>query len=133
MLIDVAGLTMLQRAAPEEMLARVFGVLETLILTSVALGSLIAPLLLELIGNEGTFLLVGGILPALAVVSWRSLDRLDGRRPVPTDALELLRELPFFAPLELPALEDWPRRPSAPRSRPARSVRPRRSGRDAST
>jgi MFS family permease len=109
-LIDVAGLTMLQRAAPEEMLARVFGVLETLILTSVALGYLIAPLLLELIGNEGTFLLVGGLLPALAVVSWRSLDRLDEAASVPTDALALLRELSFFAPLELPALEDLARR-----------------------
>ena len=109
-LIDVAGLTMLQRAAPEEMLARVFGVLETLILTSIALGSLIAPLLLELIGNEGTFLLVGGLLPALAVVSWRSLDRLDEAASVPTDALALLRELSFFAPLELPALEDLARR-----------------------
>ena len=104
-LIDVAGLTMLQRAAPEAMLARVFGVLETLILTSVALGSLITPLLLELIGNEATFLVVGGFLPVLAVLSWRSLERLDEAATVPGDALALLRDLPFFSPLELPALE----------------------------
>ena len=44
MLIDVAGLTMLQRAAPEQLIARVLGVLETLVLVSVALGSLITPL-----------------------------------------------------------------------------------------
>jgi MFS family permease len=104
-LIDVAGLTMLQRAAPEAMLARVFGVLETLILTSVAVGSLITPLLLELIGNEATFLVVGGFLPVLAVLSWRSLERLDEAATVPGDALALLRDLPFFSPLELPALE----------------------------
>ena len=39
-----------------EMIARAFGVLETLILTPVALGSLMTPLLLDLIGNEATFL-----------------------------------------------------------------------------
>ena len=77
MLIDIDRLTMLQRAAPEEMLARVFGVLETLILTSVALGSLITPVMLELMGDEATFLVVGALLPILAVISWRALGRLD--------------------------------------------------------
>ena len=109
-LIDVAGLTMLQRAAPEEMLARVFGVLETLILTSVALGSLITPVMLELMGDEATFLVVGALLPILAVISWRALGRLDETAAMPSDALALLRDLPFFAPLELPALERLARR-----------------------
>jgi predicted MFS family arabinose efflux permease len=104
-LIDVAGLTMLQRSAPEEMIARVFGVLETLILTSIALGSLVTPLLLDLLGNEATFLVVGAILPALAVVSWRSLNALDREQPAPTAALEVLSKLPFFAPLEPEVLE----------------------------
>lgn len=104
-LIDVAGLTMLQRAAPEQMLARVFGVLETLILVSVALGSLAAPILLEVAGDEATFLIVGAILPLLAVLFWRSLVELDDASPAPTDALAVLSRLPFFGPLDPEVLE----------------------------
>jgi MFS family permease len=104
-LIDVAGLTMLQRAAPEDMIARVFGVLETLVLTSVAVGSLVTPLLLEIFGNETTFLIIGALLPALALLTWRQLSALDDARPAPAAALEVLSKLPFFAPLEPEALE----------------------------
>ena len=104
-LIDVAGLTMLQRSAPDELIARVFGVLETLVLASVALGSLMTPLLLDLIGNQATFLVIGAILPVCAVLSWRALSALDDARPAPTAALEVLATLPFFAPLEPEALE----------------------------
>jgi MFS family permease len=104
-LIDVAGLTMLQRSAPDEMIARVFGVLETLAFASVALGSLLTPLLLDLIGNEATFLVIGAILPVLAILSWRALTALDDARPAPTAALAVLAKLPFFAPLEPEALE----------------------------
>jgi MFS family permease len=104
-LIDVAGLTMLQRSAPEEVIARVFGVLEALVLTSVAIGSLATPLLLDLIGNEATFLVIGAILPVLAILSWPALRALDEARPPPTEALEVLAKLPFFAPLEPEVLE----------------------------
>jgi MFS family permease len=104
-LIDVAGLTMLQRAAPEEMIARAFGVLEALILTTIALGSLTTPLLLDLVGNEATFVIIGAILPVLAVLFWRPLNALDRARPGPSKALEVLSKLPFFAPLEPEALE----------------------------
>jgi len=47
-LVDVSGMTLMQRAAPEEVLARVFGVLESLLLLTVGLGALVAPLLVIL-------------------------------------------------------------------------------------
>jgi MFS family permease len=108
-LIDVAGLTMLQRAAPEEVLARVFGVLEAMILTSIALGGLLTPVLLSAIGTDATFVVVGWFLPVLAVLSWPRLRRIDANATAPSEALELLRPVPLFAPLGARVLEDLAR------------------------
>jgi hypothetical protein len=42
-LVDVAGQTLLQRAVAEEVLARAFGVLQSLLLGTLALGAAVAP------------------------------------------------------------------------------------------
>src|SRR6185436_8183637 len=49
-LVDVSGLTLLQRTAPEEVLGRVFGVLESLVVGTLGLGAILAPLLVSLFG-----------------------------------------------------------------------------------
>ena len=41
-LIDVAGFTLLARMAPDEVLARVFGVLESLVAVSIGIGAIVA-------------------------------------------------------------------------------------------
>jgi MFS family permease len=102
-LCDVSGVTLLQRATPDAVRARVFSVLETAVLASIALGGLVAPLLAEAVGLH-TALVVGGALPVLAVLAvWRPLERLD--LAAPPAALELLRRVPLFAPLSGPVLE----------------------------
>ena len=102
-LCDVAGVTLLQRATPDAVRARVFSVLETAVLASIALGGLVAPLLSEAAGLR-TALVVGGALPVVAVLAvWRPLGRLD--LAAPPAALELLRRVPLFAPLSGPVLE----------------------------
>jgi MFS family permease len=105
-IVDVSALTLLQRIAPEEILARVFGVMETLLIASVALGSLLAPLLIELIGARGAFIAFGGLLPLLAIAAWGLLARVDASAPAPTRRLELLEAIPLFAPLDPVALEE---------------------------
>ena len=43
-LVDVAGLTLLQRTAPPDVLARVFGVLQMILVGTIGLGAALTPL-----------------------------------------------------------------------------------------
>jgi hypothetical protein len=103
--VDVSGDTLLQRAVPEEVLARVFGVLESLALISVAAGSGVAPLAADAFGISSTLIGVGVLLPLLSALAWRRLRAIDETAAVPTRELELLGGLPMFAPLPPPTLE----------------------------
>jgi MFS family permease len=101
-LVDVGGDTLLQRAVPEEVLARAFAALETVILLSIAAGSVAAPVLLEVAGERWTLVVAGAFLPLLALVSWHALQALD--RPA-DELVGVLRPLPMFAPLDEPTVE----------------------------
>jgi MFS family permease len=103
--VDVAALTLLQRAVPGEILGRVFGVLESLILATIGLGSVLAPLLVSLLGVRGALIATGAILPALAALTWRSLVAIDAAVEVPAQEIALLRGVPFLAGLPTPTLE----------------------------
>lgn len=104
-LVDVAALTLLQRAIPDDVLARVFGVLESLILASVAVGAVIAPVLIAGLGTRGALVATGAFLPVLAALAWRRLAALDAGARVPGRELALLRGVPIFAPLPAATLE----------------------------
>jgi MFS family permease len=104
-LVDVAGMTLMQRSASEDVLGRVFGVFESLVLGAMALGALVAPALVSLLGPRGALVAVGAVLPALLVVSWPALGRVDAAARVPTEPLELLRRISIFAPLPPTVLE----------------------------
>ena len=98
-LVDVSGMTLLQRAAPDEVLARVFGVLESLLLLTVGLGAFVAPFLLNWLGTRGALITAGALLPVLLVPAWPHLTALDRAGHVPAERVELLRKSPIFAPL----------------------------------
>jgi MFS family permease len=98
-LVDVTGTTLLQRSAPPHVVGRVFGVLQSLMLATVATGALVTPLLVSLLGAKATFVVAGAVLPALAVLTWRAINSIDRNAQVATEALELLRAIPIFAPL----------------------------------
>ena len=100
---DVAGLTLLQRAVPEVVLARVFGVLESLVLGAIALGAVVAPALVSALGVRTALLAVGLFLPVLTALLWRPLRALDAEAA--PAGLELLRSQPIFAPLPAAVLE----------------------------
>ena len=98
--------TLVQRLASDETLARAFAVAETGNAIAVALGSVLAPLLIALFG-------IRGALVAVAVArtrrrrraAMRALRRLDASAVVPERELQALRALDLFAPLPLATVE----------------------------
>ena len=104
-LVDVSGITLLQRAAPDAVLGRVFGAFEALVVLSMGIGSLVAPLLDAALGARGALVVAGLVLPVLLVPTWRSLVAIDEEAAPPRFEVELLRRVPIFAPLPVPELE----------------------------
>ena len=104
-MVDVFGTTLLQRSAPEAVVARVFGLLEAIGLLAVALGALVTPGILSLIGARWTLVVAGGLLPLLMLPSWRTLAAIDRDAAIPSDRVSLLRGVPIFALLPEPTIE----------------------------
>lgn len=102
---DVLGRTILQRVTPDRVLARVFGALEGLGLASLALGAILAPLVVLVVGVQGALVVAGLLLPAGIALSWLGLRAMDRHALVPLRALDLLRGVEIFAPLPPPQLE----------------------------
>jgi MFS family permease len=109
-LVDVSGLTLLQRAVPDELLARVFGVLETVVLLTVALGAAFTPVLIDALGAETSLIAIGCFLPIVIALTWRSLAKIDAASRAPERELALLGRISFFEPLPPPVLEGLARR-----------------------
>jgi MFS family permease len=101
---DVSAITLLQRAVPDDVLARVLGTIESLLLASLGIGALIAPLLIELIGLRTSLVAAGAFLPVVVAVSWLGLQRIDAPAPRAED-LARLANVPIFAPLPPTKLE----------------------------
>jgi len=104
-IVDVSGMTLLQRSAPDDVLARVFGVLESVLLLTGALGAIAAPLLLNWLGTRGALIVAGSLLPLVVIPAWPRLNAIDRATEVPVERLELLRANPIFAPLPASTLE----------------------------
>ena len=105
-LFDVATVTLLQRAVPDELLARAFGALETVCVLGLGTGALIAPVLTARAGPETALVAFGALLPLLAIASRGSLRAVDRRARVPGFELDVLRSLPLLAGLAGPVLEN---------------------------
>ncbi len=102
--VDVSGFTILQRAVPDAVLSRVFGILESLSYGTHALGGVIAAVLVETAGIKTALVACGLFLPGVVALAWRRVNRIDANAP-PSEHLELLRGVPFLAPLPLATLE----------------------------
>ena len=101
----VGAQTLIQRLAGDDVMSRVFGVVEGLMRGSTALGAVTVPLVIALVGERATFAIAGLSLPIAFAVLGRAIiaaDRLDPERAA---ELRLLRRIPMLAPLSAPVLE----------------------------
>ncbi|HSC50668.1 MAG TPA: MFS transporter [Gaiellaceae bacterium] len=102
---DVAGFTLVQRLVPDATLSRVLGLLWGAVMGAVALGSITAPLVVDALGPRAAFIVVGAVLPAVTLLSWPGLRRIDRRTAPPTAELRLVAGVPLFEPLSIVAKE----------------------------
>jgi len=110
--VEVGEAVLVQRLVAGEALARAVGVSETLYVAATAAGSLVAPAVLVAAGRWG----IVGLCAALALATlalWPRLARLADAVPVPERPFELLRGVPFLAPLPLAGVENLARHVSA--------------------
>jgi hypothetical protein len=101
---DVAGFTLLQRIVPDDVLSRVLGVVWGMVMAAVALGSIVAPLVVNALGPRAAFGVVGAILPLVTILVWRRLATIDHEVAAPA-GLDLVAAVPMFEPLSVVAKE----------------------------
>jgi MFS family permease len=104
-LIDVGGFTLIARISPANVLARVFGVLESVVALCVGLGALLTPFVMDALDLRTSLVVLGALLPVGVALSWRRLRALDAVIVGRDDELVLLRGVPLLDALPLPALE----------------------------
>ena len=106
---DVLAITMLQRVVRQEVLGRVFGVLDSLAVAGILAGSLVAPAAVAAVGLRGALVAAGGtmlLLTGLAVPRLRGLDRrAEAARRELAPRVELLERLGLFEGAPGQALE----------------------------
>jgi MFS family permease len=108
-LIDVAGFTLIGRLAPDAVLARVFGVLESLVAVSIGVGAILASAVIAWFGIPAALIAIGLLCPVLAVLSLRRLRKMDRSVDILDIDIALLQRVPMFHPLPLPAIEQLAR------------------------
>jgi MFS family permease len=105
--LDTGGRALLARVTPHQVLARVFGVMEGVMMASLALGSLLVPILVGIGGISAALIGVAAVLVAAALLPITSLRRLDTKAPAA--AMACIRRHPLFLALPPPVLESLAR------------------------
>lgn len=103
--LDVAGFSLLQRTVPTDIRGRVLGALEGLVTAALALGSVAAAVLIDVVGPAWAMVAAGALPIAAIALAWLRIGAADDSARVQDRELRLLRAVPLFRPLGLNALE----------------------------
>jgi MFS family permease len=104
-LIDLSGFTLLARLGDDEMLARIFGILESVVALLIGVGAVVSAQLVELTGIRMTLVAVGLLCPLAALASLPRLRAMDRSVDLRDRDIALLQQVEMLRPLPLPALE----------------------------
>ena len=102
--VDVNAYTILQRIAPEAVMARVFGAMESAVIGGMAVGALLMPILIGTIGIRWGLVVVGAGVSVLVLLGMGGLRRIDRFTFAPPE-LDLLRRVSLLSLLPEPTLE----------------------------
>jgi MFS family permease len=102
---DVGVYSALQQVIPSRLMGRALGVRRAVLLLSMGLGSVVAPLLVHAWGARGTLIATGLLAVAVAALSVPSLTAIDRRISAPGPDFALLRQVSFFGPLPFAIVE----------------------------
>ncbi len=104
-LMDVVTFTLLQRAADDHLLARVFGVLESLMRAAIGLGAIAVAVIASVLSLSTTLVLVAALQPIGLLIAWRGLRRVDRLAAADPARIALLRSVELFSFLPPAAME----------------------------
>ena len=104
-MIDVSGFTLALRTTPNDRRLAVMSLIEVIANGGVALGVVVAPLLIEALGIRGALLVGGLVLPVAAGVARPGLQKIDEGALGAGHEAELIRGVPMFGLLSLATVE----------------------------
>lgn len=107
-LVDVNTDTILQRLAPDQVLGRVFGALESACVATMALGAFAMPFLIEWLGLRWALAAVAVPVAVVALAGLPTMRALDARLRPPL-TLPLLQAIEMFGPLDSATVESLAR------------------------
>jgi MFS family permease len=102
---QVNSVTLIQRSAENEVMGRVFAFLGSLTLAGMAIGSILAPVVVSWLGPRGALIAAGSFVSVLLIALWPRLRKIDDEAVIAEEPLELLRRIEIFAQLPEPVLE----------------------------
>ncbi len=103
--VEVAAKTLMQRLGDDETMGRLLTLLESGRLAAMALGSLVAVLLDELLHTRGALVALGALMPVFVALCWARLRGYEVGAPVAEVPYRLLRDNSIFEPLPIATLE----------------------------
>lgn len=108
-ILDVMAITLLQRTIRQDVMGRVFGVMDSLGVAGILVGSFLAPIWVDLFGLRVALLIGGGVLPLVTVLAasrLRAVDRQAQQRMLElAPRVELLSGLGIFEGASRQSLE----------------------------
>jgi MFS family permease len=103
--VYVEALTLAQRLAGDDVMSRVFGVMESTMMASQSLGALVVPLLIVALGSMAAIVASGLALGAVVAIAAPTLIRADRLVPSRVRQMRAMRGVPMFGPLSATVLE----------------------------